>query len=94
MRTEEKEKRDKDPERGDEERERRYRERKVRGQAGGVLGICRVEAIHALLVGAFLKSVVTQDSKSEEILSHFPYMLFSFQEKYMVILGYLENMNK
>ena len=68
MRTEEKEKRDKDPERGDEERERRYRERKVRGQAGGVLGICRVEAIHALLVGAFLKSVVTQDSKSEEIL--------------------------
>lgn len=89
VRTEEKERRDEDPERGDEERARRYRERKVRGlPQEGLPHVC------ALLVGAVWESV-TQGSRSEEGLP-FPctYMLFSFQEKYMVLLRNGEDSDK
>lgn len=51
---------------------------------------------HALLVEAFLESLVTQDSGLRKLSATFPYryVLLSFQEKYMVILENFENRNK
>lgn len=50
---------------------------------------------HALLVEAFLESLVTQDSGLRKLSATFPYRyVLSFQEKYMVILENFESRNK